>query len=269
MAEEEAAPVEPGQAAPTPAEPAAPAENGWLGEMPDDMKGYVENKGWKTPGDILNSYQNLEKLRGVPEDKLVRLPDDPQAEGAFDPVYTALGRPESADQYTNALGDEFDTETFKAISEAAHIAGLGDGQFQMMQKTVQEVSNGILEKQEEASVAQFDAWKDANPDGYANAARVMAEVGMTEEGVAGLLSGDKTAIYDFAAKIGARTSEQPVIQGDGNPALSMTPGAATAKIAELMNNKDFMDQYTSPNPKIRQPAIDRMEALHKAKNGEA
>lgn len=262
MSEETAAPVE-GQAAPPPeaATPAAEPQN-WAASLPDEYKGYVENKGWKDPSDLLHSYQNLEKLRGVPEDKILRWPDDPKKEGAMDPIYSKIGRPETPDKYTNVLGDGFDPASFKVIAESAHLLGLGDGQFQGLQQIVAEQSQAALAAQEAANVERFDAWAASNPDGVANAGRVLGELGMTEDQVAAMLSGDKTAIYDFAAKVGARTSEAPVIQGQGAGEFAVTPTAAKAKIAELMSDKDFMAQYTNSSAKIRQPAIDRMMKLH-------
>lgn len=248
-----------------PADPTPPT-TGWSDGLPDDMKGYVENKGWKDPSEVLSSYQNLEKLRGVPETQLLRLPDDPSADGAMDQIYERLGRPEAPDAYTNVIGDNLPGETFSEISKAAHAAGLTDSQYQVMQQTMGELSAKMAEAQEAESVAAFDQWKSANPDGFANAARVMAEVGMNEDGVAALLSGDKTALYDFAAKIGAKTSESPVIQGEGDSSLSMSPQAAKSKITEKLSDEKFMERYTHSNAKIRQPAIEEMERLQKIAN---
>lgn len=263
MSEEEAPPAPP--AAPDPV-PAAPAPTSWSDGLADDLKGYVENKGWKDPADILSSYQNLEKLRGVPENQLLRLPDNPDAEGAMDPIYARLGRPETADAYTNVIGENLPGETFGEISAAAHAAGLTDGQYQIMQRTMGELSGKLAEAQEAESVAAFDQWKAANPDGFNNAARVMSEIGMTEESIASLLSGDKTALYDFAAKIGARTSENPVIQGEGGSSMAMSPQSAKAKIAEKFADESFMDRYTNSNPRIRNAAIEEMERLQKIAN---
>lgn len=260
-------PTPPAEPAATPPADPTPPTTGWSDGLPDDMKGYVENKGWKDPNDMLASYQNLEKLRGVPETQLLRLPDDPAAEGAMDPIYARLGRPETPDAYTNVIGDNIPGEAFGEISQAAHAAGLTDGQYQIMQRTMGELSGKMAEAQEAESVAAFDQWKSANPDGFANAARVMAEVGMTEEGISGLLSGDKTALYDFAAKIGARTAEAPVIQGDGSGDMAMSPAAARSRIAEKMNDDTFMDRYLSGNPRVRQPALEEMERLQKMAAG--
>jgi hypothetical protein len=256
MVDDPAAPAEPGQAADPP--PAFGAE------LEGDLKGYIETKGFKDLGALATSYQNLEKLRGVPEDQLIRLPDDPTKAGAMDPVYAKMGRPEAADKYTNVLGDGFDVETYKVVSERAHMLGLGDGQFQGLQEIMQQQSTQMLEVQDAENTAAFDAWKEKNPTGFNDAARIMASVGMSEDAVEAMLTGDKTAIYDFAAKIGARTAEQNVIHGDApnDGGFNVSPAAAKVKIADLMADDAFMNQYTNPSKAVRQVAIDRLSKLH-------
>lgn len=243
------------------------AATSWTDGLSDDVRGYVENKGWKGPEDVLASYQNLEKLRGVPEDKLLKLPDDPSAEGAMDTIYNALGRPEAPDQYKNVLGDGFDADTFKAAAAKAHELGISDKAFAGMQEVMAEQAKAVADQQEETAAAAFDQWKGANPDSYSNAARVMGELGMSEDQIAGMISGDKTAIYDFAAKVGARTSEKPVVHGnDTAEGFTHTPASAKSKIAELMADDAFMKQYMHDSPAIRKPAIERMSKLQEIAN---
>ena len=255
MTEETTAPVDTGQA----------VQASWSDGLSDDLKGYVETKGFKDPGAVLESYRNLEKLRGVPEDRLLRLPEKMDAD-ALAPIYDKLGRPEAPEKYTNSLGDGFNDDVFKAVSATAHKLGLSDGQFQGLQQIMAEQATSLQTAQETASAQAFDQWKAQNADGFNTAARVMASVGMDEEKLSGLLSGDKTAFYDFLAKIGARSAEGQIIHGDqpGAGEFGMSPAAAKIKISELFADKDFMAQYTSPNIRLRQPAIDRMMKLQEA-----
>lgn len=255
MTDEPVAPVDAGQAPPSV----------WTDGFSDEMKGYVETKGFADAGALATSYQNLEKLRGVPEDQLLRWPDDPAAAGAMDPVYTKMGRPETAAEYTNTLGDGFDGGVFAAAAERAHQLGLGDGQFQGLQQIMQDQAVAMQEKQETDATTAFDQWKAANETGFQDAARVMSAVGMNEDGIAALLAGDKTAIYDFAAKVGAKTSEAAIVHGDKpqGEGFGMSVDAAKVKISELFTDKAFTDAYYSGSRTIRQPAIDRMMALQK------
>lgn len=256
MSDEVTAPVDTGQAAPVAS---------WSDGLTDDLKGYVETKGFKDPGAVLESYRNLEKLRGVPEDRLLKLPEKLDAD-SLAPIYDKLGRPEAADKYTNALGDGFDDAVFKSVAATAHKLGLSDGQFQGLQKIMAEQAASVQSAQEAADAQAFDQWKAQNGDGFQQAARVMASVGMDEAALSGLLSGNKAAMYDFLAKVGSRSAEGQIVHGNqpGSGEFGLSPAAAKSKISELFADKDFMGQYTSPNTRVRQPAIERMMKLQEA-----
>ena len=263
------------EATPAPDEGQAPPSGevapSWTEGFSDEMRGYIETKGFSDPAALATSYQNLEKLRGVPEERLVQLPADMSDLEAMAPVYSKMGRPETADAYTNVLGEGFDTDTFKAITERAHMLGMGDGQLQGMQEAISEIATKTQEAQDAEADEQFSAWKESNEDGYQNAARVMAAVGLKEGDIAALLNGDKTAIYDFAAKVGARSAEGDVVHGQqptGDTGFGMSKAVAQSKISELFQDKAFTDAYYSTNKAIRQPAINRMIELQKTASGE-
>lgn len=259
MTEEVAAPVE-GQAAPEPVQT-------WTDTLTDDLKEYVGAKGFKDPVSVVESYRNLEKLRGVPAERLLTLPTDAAADGAMDPIWNKLGRPEAPDKYTNALGDRMDPEIFGKVSQAAHKLGLNDAQFSGLQSIMGEQAATLQAAQEQRTAEAFDQWKAGNAEGFQTAARVMSAIGVDESGLEQILNGDKAAVYDFLAKVGARSAEGKVVQGDQpkDSAFGMSPQMAKAKIDKLMTDPEFLKRYTSPNAKIRQPAVDEMTELHKLK----
>jgi hypothetical protein len=130
-------------AAPTPAPEAKP----WYDGASDEDVGYIQNKGWDkaTPLEAVKAYQNLEKFHGVPADQLLRLPKDMNAEGALDPVYDRLGRPNTPDKYAWEPSPETakaleaaglpagaNEERMKAITPIAHKLGLNPQQFQAL-----------------------------------------------------------------------------------------------------------------------------------------
>ena len=82
-----------GGANPGAAEPQAPAAESpsWNAGFDEDTSAYVENKGWKDPTDILNSYRNLEKFAGGSKN-LIELPGVDAAPEALDSFYNKLGR---------------------------------------------------------------------------------------------------------------------------------------------------------------------------------
>lgn len=259
-----APPVEPPAATPPTGDPPATPPSDWTSGIEDaDLKGYAENKGWETPSDLLNSYKNLEKLRGVPAEQIVQWPDDPSNREAMMPVYAKMGMPEQADGYTRVLDDSFNSEVFGSLAEQAHQLGLGDGQFQGLQQTFAEQTAALMQQQEDEAVQEFDTWQTSNPDGFQAAARVMAEVGMTEEQVEGVLNGSKADLYDFLAKVGGRTGESTIVPGDPSmgEGFNMSKDAAQAKISELMADETFMRQYTNSSKAVRGPAIERITKL--------
>ncbi len=233
-----------------------------------ESQSFVENKGWKNNDALLASYRGLEKVFGLPEDRILALPDDPSAEGAMDAVYSRLGRPDSAEGYTKAVGDDFQDEAFARIAETAFGAGVTDSQFKAMQESMSGIAGGVVEAQEAAAAAAFDQWKGANEAGFQNAAALMANVGVSEDQLAEILAGDKAHIYDFLATVAKRSAEGRTVEGDPpGDTFAMSPEAAKAKIAKKMGDKEFMDRYNSPVDSIRAVAIQEMVDLHEAATG--
>lgn len=239
----------------------------WTSGLADDAKAFVEAKGFKGIGPIIESYCNLEKLRGVPEDRLLKLPEKMDAEGMAS-VYDRLGRPEAPDKYTRALGEGFDDDVFKGIASKAHELGLNDTQFSGLQEITAGLADELTKKQEAAAVEAFDGWRAKNEQSFNAAARMMANMGVSDESLDGILSGDKTALYDFLGKVASRSAEGDIVKGESpDGGFSMTPAAASAKAQDLLSDEDFMKTYTSNNQRIRQPAIDRLESLYKIAAG--
>lgn len=236
----------------------------WLDALPPEIKPVVETKGWKSPADVVDSYRNLEKLRGVPAERLLTLPEDVTKEGALDPVWARLGRPESAEKYTNALGETFNDDTFKAAAATAHKLGLSDRQFAGMQEWLKSTTADFEAKRTAEVDRAFTDWSAANPQALANVQRMTAAVGVTDAAMDAALKGDKAALFDVLGKVAARMAEGSVVQGEPAEGFGLTPAAAKSKIAQLMSDSEFMKGYTNENPRIRAPFVARMEKLHEA-----
>ena len=70
----------------------------WTAGFSEDMRGFVQNKGWKNAQEVADSYRNLEKSFGVPKDRLLHLPESwegPEAQA----VWEKLGKPKDAKGY--------------------------------------------------------------------------------------------------------------------------------------------------------------------------
>ena len=124
----------------------------WYGSASDEMKGYIQNKGWDDdPMKAVSSYQELEKFRGANENELLRFPKDPEADGAFDEIYTKLGRPESADAYEVTLPDgvPIDEARLGVYRDLAYKSGISQKQFQALAEADANYMAGVQQKQKE------------------------------------------------------------------------------------------------------------------------
>lgn len=123
----------------------------WYDNAPDEVKGYIQNKGWDDPIKAVNSYQELERFRGASEKELIRFPKDPNAEGAFDEIYNRLGRPEDPDKYSADLGEgfEIDENRMNAFKNIAHKEGLSQKQFEALVKADSEMMSQVYQSMQE------------------------------------------------------------------------------------------------------------------------
>lgn len=152
-------PVETGAAA----EADAPQAS-WYDSAPDEVKGYIQNKGWDDPIKAVTSYQELEKFRGASEDQLLKLPKEDNPE-EWAKIYNRLGRPESPDKYEVALPEDasIDKGRLDIYAKIAHESGITQKQFEALAKadaeywlqTMQAEQKRIQQEQE----AEYEALK--------------------------------------------------------------------------------------------------------------
>lgn len=106
----------------------------WTDGLTPEEIGHAQNKGWATlEGDaaiktVYQSYRGLEKLRGVPSERVLTLPENLNDEAAVKPLFHKLGVPETADKYDftsikGADGKELPAETVALLRGMAHVAG--------------------------------------------------------------------------------------------------------------------------------------------------
>lgn len=90
-----------------------------------DFADLVTAKGWKGPDDVLKSYAELEKFRGAPPDRLIRLPEKPD-----DPAWTeirsrvGLRGPDRPEDYELAAMDGLPKELADRFAKKAHELGV-------------------------------------------------------------------------------------------------------------------------------------------------
>ncbi len=235
-------------AAPTPA-----PENTPFGAVDAELQAYIDNKKWTSPADAINAYKNLEGFRGVPEDRLLKLPTDQADPEGMGEVWDRLGRPEAADKYTLALPEEMKDSVYDHMATAAHTAGLTDAQFQGMQKEFAAAAETLQQQRNEAVAADLETWKASNQQDFSNVQQLMNAAQITPDEMAAALSGDSAAFYGTLAKVASRMGERPAagLDSSGGGKFGMTPEQAQQKIAAMNADPAFQARLNSDDAKVR------------------
>lgn len=245
----------------------------WTSSLNDDFKGYVQTKGFKDPGQVLDSYRNLEKLMGAPKERLLKLPekaDDP----AWNEIYGKLGRPEKADEYKV---DGWDDESAKWAKDNFHKLGLSRTQAEKLVASWNERTEAQKQASLDAHQAKIAAddkqlkteWGQAYDQNTQLARRAVKEFGMDAatidklESVLGF-AGVMKHMYTIGAKLG----ESPYVASNSNGASNfnrfLTPEAAKSRINTLRADSDFTRRYINNEAAAKY----EMEQLHKMAYGE-
>lgn len=235
-----------------------PGANGaggeWYAGISDEgLRGYVQTKGFKDPGALAESYRNLEKLQGVPQDRLLRLPDKSDAPEWGD-VYSRLGRPADAKGYE--LKHDGDAAFAERMAGVMFDAGLTKAQAGKLNETwnayVAEIIEQDTNAKKAADVADMDKLKgewgntfDANVETGRRAGR---EFGLNEEQfaqISGALGSAQTLklFQAIGSKLGEAKGFDPSGMGQGGQGFSQSPEQAKARIGELQRDKDWVGRY--------------------------
>jgi len=243
----------------------------WTAGLNEDLRGYVQTKGFKDPGSVVDSYRNMEKLLGVKE-KLLKLPDkDDDAQG-WGEIYNKLGRPEKADEYKIEVPKDFGDENFtKWYKETAHELGLSRKQAETLSAKWNEfVGKGHKEFSDaEAHKAQADAealqkkWGQAHAQNLNIAKQAANAFGVKPE-VIDKIEKDigYTGVMELFHAIGSKMGEGTFVSGDGggkNFSGLLSPEAAKSRVKSLMSDSDFSRRYLAGET----AAVQEMDRLHK------
>ena len=193
-------------------------------ELDDVEIGGIQNKGWKSPADAVRSYNSLEKLRGVPEDRILKLPEEGSTDG-MDGIYEKLGRPSEASEYIMDLpeGMNVDEGLMSSMQETAFANGVNAKGFTEMAK----IYNESLQQQETAyqeSMAQEletqkaslkNQWGTKHDEAQFIADKAMREMGISDDERSILESGlGHDGMYKFFKKVGDSLGEAVYVEGE-------------------------------------------------------
>jgi hypothetical protein len=259
------------QAAAVPGAGATSAD--WTAGLSENLRGYVQNKQFKDPAAVLDSYINLEKLIGVPKDRLLKLPEKPDAPEWKD-VYSRLGKPPTAAEYkiqaTN--GNE---DFAKWAQETFHGLNLTKEQGEKLAAKWDEYGTNALKAKELASLQAVEEennslkkeWGMAFDKNINTAKAAVREFGLESETIDKLQDAlGYAGVMKFLNQVGAKLGESEYVSG-GNSSKDfgvMTPEAAKNRIQTLRGDKDFVTRYVNNEFKAKE----EMARLHKMAYGE-
>lgn len=259
----------------TPAAPAATATpaattTDWTSGFNDEVKGFVQNKGFKDPASVIDSYRNLEKLMGTPKERLLRLPENMDDATAMGEIYTRLGRPQTPEDYKIEVPKDGDASFAKWAQGTFHELGLTSKQATALvgkwNEFATNIQNGMTEKSATEMQAQHDGlkkeWGAAFEQNISIAKRAAAEFGISADVIDKMESAmGFTQVMKLMHTVGSKLGEGEFITngsrgGSFNGAL--TPEQARNKIGALRQDNEFIKRYTNGDASAKA----EMERLH-------
>lgn len=258
--------------------PLTPAvETPWYDGADESVSGYIQNKGWKNGLEAVTGYQNLEKLIGVPDDQVMKIPGPDDTE-AWDAIHTKMGRPESADKYDVTMPEEGgDKELSEWFKTAAHESGLSQRQVTAMvplwnakMAEMGQAMNQESETQSEASIQTLRGeWGSQWNAKHAAADQAIRMLQVPDETLQKFkAAGLHAEALQLFADIGQRVKEDSFEGGHTSTQFGTTPEAAKEKIAELQRNAEFMAAYGDSGKPGHDDAVRKMARLYELANPE-
>ena len=249
----------------------------WYAGIADEgLRGYVQTKGFKDPGALAESYRNLEKLQGVPQERLLKLPekaDDP----AWADVHARLGRPEKPEGYE--LKFDGDDAFAKRMAEAMHKAGIPKAAAGTLNEEWNKYVTELIQQDEQARTQKDAAeltelksstkWGAKFDENAELARRAGREFGLSEDefkAISASMGSGKTLelFHRIGAKLGEAAPFNPA-GGGGGGGFGLSAEGAKARIQSLMGDNDWTAKYLNGGAAEK----DEMTRLQKIAAGEA
>lgn len=219
--------------------------------LSEEDAAFVNNKGFKSVGDVVTGYRNLEKFTGVPADKILKMPDENNAD-EVNAFYKKLGRPDKAEDYKFEIAEGQDDAIAKAIAPELFKAGLSQKQAAAIYKTLETAK---IEQGKAAEAAAIKAEEDlksewgTNYDNNLKAAQQAAKIaGVTAEQIEALQKAtDYKTVMNMFKKLASKFGEDVLRgAGDNKPSnFTMTPQEAREKIEQLKSNKEWQEKMAN------------------------
>jgi hypothetical protein len=254
-------------------------ETPWFSGIQDtDTRGWVETKGYKDLETAMRSHRELEKFIGVPRDKILTLPKDENDVAGLEKIHKALGRPDAPEGYKLQIPEGSDEAYAKEAVKWFHKAGLSQKQAETVVAANNEYWAAVLKQNQDAQIA-----KQAEIDAQSkkDLEKLTVEVGgqaKFEESMElarryckennydqSFLEKIENALgtYDFSrfmVGISKGMGEHTMYGVGSGRGTNYSPEGATAKRAELLADKSFVDRYVKGDVQAKQE-MDKLERI--------
>ncbi len=228
----------------------------WHQGVEAETLGFWQNKGYDLTDQkafatkITEHYRNAEKHLGVPQDRILRLPEKADDADGWKGIYQRLGVPKDVKEYDFAGikftdGTELDEQFTTAMRSELHKANVAKDKAPDIVKAVikylDDADNAEATIRESEKTAQIQkVLKDwganrAENENYSLQALKRLEISQPEyDKLAGVIGYDRAA--EIFRKIGAGFKEAPYVDGV-TPGAPTTAQGAKARLAELEADK--------------------------------
>lgn len=224
--------------------PPASVTADWTATLGDELKGYVQTKGFKDPGAVVDSYRNLEKLHGVPPERLLKLPEKFEGDDAR-AVFQRIGMPKEAKDYNVQIPKELgDEKVAERIKEFAFKNNLTNRQVEaLVAEEIADYNSRVESAKSQANVAseQLKQKWGAAYEQNKNIAQAGAQAfGITKEHMAALdMALGPAGTMEMLHSLGVKSGESSFVSGTNPGAQTNTPDGAKVKIDALIKDASF------------------------------
>ncbi len=249
---------------------ASKKELDWRSEVPEDLKETACIKEAKGIGDLCKAFVNAEGMIG----DSIRLPEegDEKAQEKLDAIYTKLGRPAEAKDYTAQMpGDEdgpsWDKDSVDSFKGAAHTMGLSNKQAQGMMDWYGNLVELGLKAQTEALKDSVEGlktdWGSNHDRNMAFVFQLLEKVGSPElrAELDATALGNSPHLTKLLYRFAKDAAEDGIIPGEVAGVIGKED--AKAKIAEINANKEhpYFKEVGAPGQKEASEEMYRLNQI--------
>ena len=242
----------------TPAAPAAapaPATEHWSTSIQDEaLRGWAQSRAWPSVEAALGSHRQLESLRGVPEDRLLKLPESAEDKAGWAAVHQRLGAPKDAAGYELPavepkdgqvdISSDFRTWALEQGLSQTQASGLFEAFNERMGVLVQEREDAAAQKSQVEMQELKTAWGDKYQENELAARKASNALGLSTaelDSIQDVVGYKRT--FELMHRIGTGIGElSGAEQGGGaGPTFGVTREQAAADLAAMRADRATMD----------------------------